>query len=546
MAYRMRDFAYAWLLSIAGSALATGGCSSVPASAPPLADTSSTAAPEPPFDVLRPGAALLCDRPEIPEGAPGRTMYFVISAMNFKLQHYPQLAAAIGLNLVTDCDSALRYDAGLSAYSAEHPGFDADEPLAPLALGGDDAPSATEVEMQDPPEVRKIFGGNLAVDNSVVRLEYETCTKTRPGGARCPAADSSWKVNGQDLRGFAAACSGTFIAKNWILTAAHCATLSGIDQCMENGIARSQCKPNWDHYARWRIRGSFSVDHGMDGIPSNDDTRREYEFFLQARTYVIPNWPGRDLSLNPETCDGCQNSTANADDDLALLYVSTNEDPVLPPRTDDDAAKRISTISPDPSWPMSLEGWGRSTPGAPTALRNVNGPWPFEIHDQRMTVLAEPNRYPCPGDSGGPLTRREVVLDTADGRRPVDAIIGVISNGTAKCLGPEATPTQEFSVTRVDTPRHQKFIKDSMQRWPYLRNFECTKKGPISGNIEALEVMECWGAPCQQDGPPCKGNELCWHSARDVDELPPACNCFGFASPFDQGCNCIVGQCVPE
>jgi hypothetical protein len=542
MKYQVEAGRCAALFSLVLFGSILGGCSSESSAKRAGGGAATTSDTELPFDPQRPGAALLCDRPELPEGAEGRTMYFVVSAMNFKLRQYPEFAAAIGVDLVSDCDAAFRYEQGLALYSAEHPGFDADEPLAPLPTDTPEPPPpSTQDDGPDQAPIDKIFGGNVALDNSVVHLQFSTCTR-----AGCPAADTSWIVNGKELRRNGLQCSGTFIAKNWILTAAHCVTLSAVDQCMEKGISRSACVPNWDHYASWRISGSYSTDHGMDGIPSTDDGRRDYDFHFQARAYVISNWPGRDLSQNPNLCPTCNTSTA-IDDDLALLYVSTNDDPILPPRTDDDVAKRISTIPPDLSWSMSLEGWGDPSPGAATALRTVNGPWAFQKSDQQIYIEDEPSRYPCPGDSGGALTRNGVQLATADGQRSVDALIGVISSGSARCDGmPEPKPVQSFRITRIDTARHLQFIRDSMKRWPYLQGFSCINKGPVtSGNVQPLEMMECWGAPCEDDSK-CKKTETCWHSAREVEQLPLACNCAGFPSPLNEGCNCMLGECLPD
>jgi hypothetical protein len=62
----------------------------------------------------------------------GKPATYSLSALNHKLRHYPELAAASGVHCVRDCSAALDYARAYAVYSQEHPGFDADEPpLAP-------------------------------------------------------------------------------------------------------------------------------------------------------------------------------------------------------------------------------------------------------------------------------------------------------------------------------------------------------------------------------------------------------------------------------
>src|SRR3954469_18494605 len=117
MKYQVEGGRCAALLALVAFGSVLPSCSSEPRTTGGISETPSTTDSEP-FDPERPGAALLCDRPELPEGAEGKTMYFVVSAMNFKLQQYPDFAAETGVDLVSDCDSAFRYEHGLALYSA--------------------------------------------------------------------------------------------------------------------------------------------------------------------------------------------------------------------------------------------------------------------------------------------------------------------------------------------------------------------------------------------------------------------------------------------
>jgi hypothetical protein len=57
---------------------------------------------------------------------------YMLAPINQKLRFYPRFAAAAGLDCVTDCATARAFMAAYRKYSAEHPGFDINEPSPPL------------------------------------------------------------------------------------------------------------------------------------------------------------------------------------------------------------------------------------------------------------------------------------------------------------------------------------------------------------------------------------------------------------------------------
>ena len=73
------------------------------------------------------GSAIVCNQWT---NVDDREMY-VLSAINMKLKHYPQFAAAIGMSCVRDCASARKFAAAYARYRTDHPGFDANEPREP-------------------------------------------------------------------------------------------------------------------------------------------------------------------------------------------------------------------------------------------------------------------------------------------------------------------------------------------------------------------------------------------------------------------------------
>ena len=54
---------------------------------------------------------------------------FRLSVMNRKIQSYPELATAVNIHCVRDCDGARAYLKAYAEFSAAHPGFDEQEPL---------------------------------------------------------------------------------------------------------------------------------------------------------------------------------------------------------------------------------------------------------------------------------------------------------------------------------------------------------------------------------------------------------------------------------
>jgi hypothetical protein len=397
------------------------------------------------------------------------------------------------------------------------------------------------------------------INHPVVLLEFELAAfgdaswNTDPTtGATVPEDDKI--INRANGKPVTLSCTGTFINRNWILTAAHCISGAAINLCLQRGISRANCQPAWDDYGLWKIKGTHSGDRPYVIDP------------IWARAYVHGNWHGRSRESNPIYCppDGtCYLRSLGARHDLALLYVRHFDDVQLEPRLEQNGAKRLSIVTPNPNWPnVRFYGWGAPTVTDPVTLeqssrlRVSTTPPVLTIHPPieatiEGTVQTDTNSFPCAGDSGGPLMRTGLSMTTNSGsvETGLEAIMGVLSYGFSLCapLG-----TRRWLWTRVDVPLNRAFIDDALTRWPPIPNvptvdgFAC-KKRVLTGTLPppagpGEEVAECWGKPCTgvSDTACLAGTETCWNSKDSFRDRSfcPACN------GVSTGCQCMQGQCL--
>jgi hypothetical protein len=474
---------------------------------------------EAPSDSIEPAvrASVLCDDSESADTEADPEVY-MLSAMNRKLQYYPEFASTIGMDSVRDCDGARRFMRSYAEYRMSHVDFDANQPLDPNPPQSPSPP----VEPSGKLEFPKILNGLPAVNNPVIRLEYTNFFGGNPF-----------------------ICTGTFIAKNWILTAAHCIRQSAVDSCRRAGkpLRTDTCNPEWHLYSKWTIH---HTDFDLTDV--------------WALAYVHDNWLGRVPEKNPlfedsqVTCGSqgappppnCIDLNVSAEHDLALLYI--DDDVRLPPNVELDGAKRISLVQPNLTWPLTFYGWGNptNTLRQSTAVQGITGIiYSVQAHTITGQTTQDLSSAICGGDSGGPLVRT-VRVATSSGFQTVEAVVGVASSGLGpnSCVSPVPFLTP-LRWARVDTPSNFEFIGGkALRAWNGPR-FSCLKLPSEGSPPDQEEVAECWGSPCEEQAE-CDDmlGEYCSNPGRDFSDLGATCpTCDTPAG--GGGCGCIVGQCLP-
>jgi hypothetical protein len=455
--------------------------------------------------------------------------YYRLTSINRTLRTFPDFASSIGMKSVRSCDQARAFTRAYDDYFQAHPYFDSAMTFDPKVELPVLPPGPATVI------VPKVFNGTPMGPHTPDLFPVVRITPLLPAGAKwlndaaIPGAGRTTGVG---------SCTGTFIAKNFILTAAHCFEAVAL-QYPEGTPAGDE----WITGALWRIE--FPSPSGKVSASGGGALTLE----VNAVTIAHPQFS----SITNRNYD--PGHLISSEYDLGLIFIPpTDNDGDLPPDVSKSAwdvqiAPVTSTLIQTAF--LGVYGYGATAEdGTNATVLNVNFNKPVtQFSANAFTLVSIWPTNPtssqlaiCRGDSGGPMFRQ-----VSNGHGGFDTIIIAINSGASgRLCGAgfnDAGAPNESVWSRVDVVATD-WLKDTLQFF---------KMGPAwsphiltEGGFPSYAEMH--GAACHTDCD-CLAGEFCDNSINNASSPYSATrhaqSCGGCQQPPIGDCACQLGQCLP-
>jgi hypothetical protein len=470
--------------------------------------------------------------------------WYAVDAMTRKLQRYPTFAAYVGLDSVTSCDEALAYVRTYNEYSILHPNFE-------------EYPDPKEAS---PDFVKQEIMPRLKIRGGIPYTEAEVSFPDNPSPIvriyQAYWTKASLSHNYNYFCDVAKSCTGNVIAKNWILTAAHCLQRAHLTElphvdpetlsCPDGGQPRSPyATDDYRGKASWIVRWADPTPAKVDNkyVPNKkDDSNKSVAVAFDVYQYPFPGWNGSN----------------ELDHDLGLLRIPDRMDKYLPSDVSLGAAAWLTACQnrPEEIYMAGYGAWvtgGVESPLSPLTYNRGPGKNDFTwtTFEGYHTYATDMEVAACSGDSGGPLFRVFNRPTTAHGvtknvaHIAIQAIASRFTIGDAGA-GQSCPETGEIGKwERVNTAVALSWIEESMKDWNEgpCRPVEFLDPDPYYTSINYKYFgRECWGVPCTDDTG-CPKGQSCIQSGARLNLEGVDCT----ATCGKKACDCVIGRCgVPK
>jgi len=525
------------------------------------------------------------------ERSDGKRTYYAVDYMTRKLQSYPSLAEYAGLESVSSCDEALAYVRAYDQYSKQKPKFESEsDPKA-------SANAATAKQRIVLPHL-KVNGGDqltnwgypsqsnpTALPSPIVKItqvSWFASGELEPVRIKVGQNADGTPLYANEFGEAANYCTGTFLNRHWILTAAHCMAAVQLQSIWNNPPApdggpslyiMDGGQPGDKYGVRVGVTsymiswpdsvasGVYSETTDIFGVTAYQFPHESYDNVEQDESVppsaahyrghtpdiallYLPPWNGASYWLAADVSKG------------AAVYIKAEEDQV--PNT----------------LPFRIAGYGSSSglgpdfrkltgAAAPVDLTFADPTYPYGWDDPKLgkggfggalAVLQDGDSGVCHGDSGGPL-----YVDLAEDPFETPTIIQYGISTAMYQSPPAGDPGPPiYACSNAGNVNGWMRLEKTKELIAWINGK--MGSGAIAKNASEQDlfnkcrpdklktvgnVYRCWGDPCSSSGD-CPDGQTCVGAGMDLIEEREICHVCPLAPDIFHSCECVRGQCMRD